>query len=103
MKKIAWSTHARKDLENIFNFYLLKSPSIAAKIHNSILDEVVRLSQWPEIGQHERFIDNQKYKYPFRSLVIKNGLYKIIYFIANDYIVISRIWSCRKNPKSLTS
>lgn len=101
MKEVAWSAPARKDLEEIFEFHFIKNPSAAIKIHNLILDEVDRLAEWPEIGQRELFIEKKKYKYPFRSLTVKNGLCKIIYFITEDSIVISRVWSCRKNPKDM--
>ncbi|MDH6356381.1 type II toxin-antitoxin system RelE/ParE family toxin [Parabacteroides sp. PF5-9] len=101
MRLVVWSTSARKDLEEIFDFYSLKNLTIATQIHNSILDEADRLADWPEIGQQEAFLDKKKYKYPFRSLVIKRGLFKLIYFITDNYVVISRIWSYRKNPQNL--
>lgn len=101
MKLIAWSGAARKDLEEVFSFYLLRNPSVAARIHDSIIDEVNRLGEWPEIGRHEEFIDIKNYKYPFRSLITSNGLYKIIYFTTEKEVVIARIWSCRQNPANL--
>jgi Plasmid stabilization system protein len=99
MKEINISDQARYDLEEIFDFYLLKKPSVAARIHDSIIDEAERLRDWPEIGQFEKMLANYKLKFPFRSLLTRDGLFKIIYFIDGDIITISRIWCCRKNPK----
>jgi plasmid stabilization system protein ParE len=101
MREIRLSVQATEDLEEIFYFYLLKNPSIAAKIHDSIIDEAQRLTDWPEIGQHEGMLDDYTFEFRFRSLVTSDGLFKIIYFADGDIITISRIWCCRKNPKEL--
>ena len=101
MKKLGWSNHARKDLDEIFNFYFKKNPTVAARIHDSIIDEAQRLIKWSEIGKVEHLLDSYNFEFQFRSLVTKDGLFKIIYFVDNDMIVISRIWSCRKNPMNL--
>ncbi|MDR1161555.1 MAG: type II toxin-antitoxin system RelE/ParE family toxin [Tannerellaceae bacterium] len=101
MREIRLSVQAAEDLEEIFKFYLLKSPSVAVKIHNSIIDEAQRLINWPEIGKYESMLDSYTFEFRFRSLVTSDGLFKIIYFIDDDIITISRIWCCRKNPKEL--
>lgn len=101
MRIVAWSTPARQDLEEIFNFYLKRNPSTAARIHNSIITESDKLGEWPDIGQYIKLTNNQNDKYQFRSLVTSDGLYKIIYFVTDRKVVISRIWSCRRNPKKI--
>jgi plasmid stabilization system protein ParE len=101
MREIRLSVQAAEDLEEIFKFYLLKNPSVAVKIHNSIIDEAQRLVNWPEIGQYESMLDSYTFEFRFRSLVTSDGLFKIICFINDDIITISRIWCCRKNPKEL--
>lgn len=101
MKEIRLSDQAIEDLEEIFNFYLLKNPSVAAKIHDSIIDEAERLANWPEIGQFEPMLESYAFKFRFRSLITSDRLFKIIYFIDRDIITLSRIWCCRKDPKGL--
>ena len=46
-------------------------------------------------------LEKYNYEFDFRGLVTSNGLYKIIYFVTDDSVIISRVWSCRKNPKNL--
>ncbi len=99
MREIAFYKRAQRDLEEIFDFYFPKSPEVAAKIHDSILDEIERLAQWSEIGSYEKLLESRKFKYRFRSLVTDDGLFKIVYFVQPDKVVIAAIWSCRKNPK----
>lgn len=99
MREIRLSVQATEDLEEVYNFYLLKNPTIAAKIHNSIIEEAQRLIDWPEIGQYESLLDHYSFEFCFRSLITCNGLFKLIYFVDGDIITISRIWCCRKNPK----
>lgn len=98
MKTLKWSDLAKQDLEEVFNFYLLKNPAVAARIHDSILDEAEKLIGWPEIGRIETSLDKFMLEFSFRSLVVSGGLYKIIYFIDGEDVVISRILCCRKNP-----
>jgi plasmid stabilization system protein ParE len=99
--KLKWSLNAKNDLEEIYNFYLLKNPAVAVRIHNSILDEALRLIKWPEIGKHEIWIEKKGTEFLFRSLVTKNGLFKIIYFLNEETVFISRIWNCLKDPNDL--
>jgi plasmid stabilization system protein ParE len=101
MREIRLSVQAAEDLEEVFYFYLLKSPSIAAKIHDSIIDEAQRLVNWPEIGQYESMLADYAFEFRFRSLVTSDGLFKIVYFVDGDIITISRVWCCRKNPEDI--
>lgn len=101
MKKLSWFEKAKEDLNEIYNFYFIKNPVIAAKIFNSILDEVEILKKFPEIAVREPLYEDRGFEYTYRSLVTKNGLFKIIYFTEGDMVVITRIWCCRKNPEGL--
>lgn len=43
-------------------------------------------------------LDVSTNKYEVRSLVVLEGLYKILYGVEETHIGIYRIWACRKNP-----
>lgn len=96
---IVWSQRARNDLEAVFNYYVLKSPVAAVKLHNAILDDIQLLTRHPNMAPIEPLLEGEKYL--FRSLVTKSGLHKIIYFVDKESIFIYRIWNCRQNPKDL--
>ncbi|NDV57715.1 type II toxin-antitoxin system RelE/ParE family toxin [Bacteroides sp. 519] len=97
-KMLGWSDKAKEDLEEIFEFYFFKNPQLAARIHDGILDEAERLIEWPEVGQIEDELVRFNLEYPFRRLVTRNGLFKLIYYIVDDSVIISRVWCCRKDP-----
>ncbi len=98
MRTIRLFETAEEDIDAIYDYYFSINPSIAVKIHNSIIHEISRLSHWADIGSKEPLGRNKKY--PFRSLVTKDGLFKVIYFITQDTVFITRIWCCRKNPEN---
>lgn len=99
MRTIRLFETAEDDIDAIYDYYFSINPSLAIKIHNSIVHEIGRLSQWPDIGSPEPL--GREKQYPFRSLVTKDGLFKVIYFVTNDSVFITRIWCCRKNPTNL--
>jgi plasmid stabilization system protein ParE len=41
--KLHWSQEAKDNLDSIYGYYFVKSPTIACRIHNSIIDETERL------------------------------------------------------------
>lgn len=98
--KIVWFDRAKNDLENIFEFYFVKNPNAANKIYNSILDETEILRTHPNIAPVEPYLKEKNTI--FRSLVTKDGLFKIVYNVDTDSeeIVVTRIWCCRSDPKS---
>lgn len=98
MKKIAWFKKAIVDLDNIYNFYSLKNKETAINIHNSILDEIDRLKLFPEMAMPEPLFQDKELGVVYRSLVIKKGLFKVLYFVDGESVVIARIWVCRRNP-----
>ncbi|MDL2291654.1 type II toxin-antitoxin system RelE/ParE family toxin [Bacteroides sp. OttesenSCG-928-F21] len=99
MKSIKWFREAQDDLNDIYEFYFIKNPTAAIHIHNSLLDEIERLQTHSEIAAVEPLTENKGYRYTFRSLVTKNGLFKVVYFVDKDTVAITRIWSCRKDTK----
>lgn len=88
-------------MASLYNYYLYKSPQAAVRIYNRIIDEAERLISHPHIGSIEPYLANLEL--PYRSLVVTGGIFKIVYVIDNDRIVIYRIWSCRQNPKNISN
>lgn len=94
--KLFWNEKAIEDLNTIYDFYFLKSPSVAVRYYNTILREAEKLIKNPQIGMIDQDVSTDKYE--VRSLVILEGLYKILYGVEHTHIGIYRIWACRKNP-----
>ena len=60
---------------------------------------IQQLTKHPEIAAKEQqLIDNEK---KYRSLVVLQGNYKVIYYFENEIIYIARVWNCRQNPEKL--
>ena len=97
--KIIWSDTASADMEDIYDFYFAKSPRVADKIYHSILNEADILISHPNIAAIEPLIKDEEFV--FRSLVTKNGLFKIIYFVDDMKIFIYRVWCCRADSRNL--
>ncbi|NDV96101.1 type II toxin-antitoxin system RelE/ParE family toxin [Dysgonomonas sp. 521] len=97
--KLEWSQEAIDNLNSIYDYYFIKSPTVARHIYNLIIDEAERLSANPLIGVIIKEISDKEIK--FRSLVVVRGIFKIIYIVQEDNIYIYRIWDCRQHPKKL--
>ena len=97
---INWTPLARKKLRTIYRYYKKKANKITAeKIVNGIVDESIRLTHSPNIGQLELLLTERKEVY--RYLVYSN--YKIIYWIKKDTnsIEISNVFDTRQNPNKI--
>lgn len=98
--KVIISDEAGDDLQEIYNFYYYKNPNIANNIYHTILKEVDKyLSHSPEIAAIEPILDEEHELY--RSLVIYSGLFKIIFYIIDNNVIITQIWCCRRNPQDI--
>jgi len=95
---VLWSDSAMDELQEIYDYYKLKAnDQIADKISNAIIDRTILLEANPRMGQREE-IFKDKYK-EIRYLV--EGNYKIVYLIADDFVIIATVFDCRQNPKKL--
>lgn len=97
--KIAWSSEALLDLEELYTYYREKSETVAADIHNSILDDVALLANFPVMAPLEPMLKEMSKTY--RSLVVAKGLFKVIYFAENKCVFTTHIWNCKQNPERL--
>jgi len=95
--RLFWSEKAVKDLNAIYDYYFFKSPAVGIRYYNTILTEAERLIKNPQIGMIDQDLSTNIYT--VRSLVILDGLYKILYIADKKQVGIYRIWACRKNPK----
>lgn len=99
---IRWFDEAGDDLEEIYQFYFTKNPGIAAKIYNAILDDAEILLTHPNIAPREPNLHHKDYV--LRSLLTKDRLFKITYYVDPDIeeIAIVRVWCCRTDILHLT-
>ncbi len=95
---IVWTSPAKDDLREIFNFLAEFSEDGAFRVINKILDkaEILRGGS-PGIGQKEPLLSNKPGEY--RYLV--EGNYKIIYRVKGNKIVINTVFDARQNPKKM--
>jgi toxin ParE1/3/4 len=93
--RIIWTDFAIENLKSIFDYYAIKANrKVAHKIRKQILDSTKQLSQNPESGQLELYLENLNKQH--RYVVISN--YKIIYRVDNKNIVINDVFDVRQNP-----
>ena len=98
---VKWYVEAVADLDKIYDYYVKKSPRAAALLYNKILDDTDILATQPYIAAVEQILEG--YPENYRSLVVANGKYKVVYFIKNDTVLIVQVFNCRRNPARLKS
>lgn len=89
--KIEWSTDAKTDLFDIFDFYIQrnKSATYSKKLNAEINNSIKLISRNPMLG----------IKTDFKSVrVLITGDYQIIYEIFDHLLLIQMIWDCRQDP-----
>jgi plasmid stabilization system protein ParE len=95
--EVYWTQFAEDKLTDIFEYYNFNAGvKVAQKLVNGIIDESLKLSKNPFIGQKEDFLIDRIQEY--RYLVFKN--YKIIYWVdeINKMILVSHVFDTRQNP-----
>jgi len=76
--EVFWTQFAQDKLNDIFDYHEIKASSkVARDIVIGIIDQTLKLSKNPNIGQKEELLKNRSED--FRYLVYKN--YKIIYWL----------------------
>lgn len=100
MKETIWFNTAKANLEEIREFYKSQDYDAEPVIIKSIFAITDLLSHSPMIGAREYTYKSKYYKQEFRSIVTKGGLFRIVYFVEEDYIGIVRVFPCRKNPET---
>jgi len=95
--EVYWTQFAEDKLTDIFEYYKFNAGiKVAQKLVNGIIDESLKLSKNPFIGQKEDLLIDRIQEY--RYLVFKN--YKIIYWVdkINKMVLVSHVFDTRQNP-----
>jgi plasmid stabilization system protein ParE len=96
---IKWSKNAKDDLEKIITYHLEEKGIRAThKIYSQIEKAVKTLRNFPQMAAIEPLLSSESKE--FRALLVTR-IYKIIYYIDNNTIVILAIFDCRQNPDKL--
>jgi toxin ParE1/3/4 len=93
--EVVWRERALKDIDRLYNFLFEKNEDAAAKAAQVILRGSSLLEESPRLGRpmadgtqrRELFI-------PFGA-----GFYVLRYFLANEVVVIVRVWHGREDRK----
>ena len=100
--KVVLLPKALNRLDEIFDWIkTTHSENSAAKVYNSILDELEILEKQPKIAAIEPILEDLPKQ--FRSLIV-NRKYKAVYYIEeqNNTVFVATIWDCLQNPDNLT-
>ncbi len=96
---VRWSKNAKCDLKEIILYYKKERTLRAAKkISNQIQEAVKTLKDFPLMAALDP--DLSEGLRDFRCLVVTK-VYKIIYYIEVNTIVISAVFDCRQDPDKL--
>lgn len=100
--EVYWTQFSEDTLFEIYKYYNLNfGNTVAQNLVEGIIDESLKLSNNPFIGQREHLLIDRVQE--FRYLIYKN--YKIIYWIdeIKKTIFISHVFDTRQNPIKLNS
>jgi plasmid stabilization system protein ParE len=97
--EIQWLDNAREDIISLYGWYAKENLTAVVKLYRSIIEDVGRLAFNPYIGHPEELLEGLEYE--FRTLLCNSRNHRIIYFIDEDTVFISRIWDCRRRPSKL--
>ncbi len=93
--EITWTDFAEKQLDLIFDYYLVEAGyGVALKIIQSLVSRVEILKSFPETGQ----IELSLYSHPNEFRYLLDGNYKIIYHLTDNSVVIIDVFDTRRDP-----
>lgn len=98
--EVFWTQFAQDKLTDIFEYYHFNAGiEVAQKLVVTLIEESIKLSKNPFIGQKEPLLEDRIQEY--RYLIYKN--YKIIYWIdeLNQKIFVAHVFDTRQNPEKL--
>lgn len=98
--KIVWTASAAGNLNEIYDYYAKVNEIIAINVYNRILKETERLINFPNLAPVETSLLGRRTQI-LRSLVVVSGRFKVIYYVSNNYIQVTHVWACRKNPAEI--
>jgi len=99
MKKVIFTANAENDIKQIFQFNSALNKSFAKRINMQILEDIKILANYPESAPIEHLLDYKTET--FRSLVVADGRYKVIYTVKEEQILVYIVFDCRRNPEGI--
>jgi len=99
MKKVIFTANAENDIKQIFQFNSVLNKSFAKRINKQILEEIKIIANYPESAPIEHLLDYKTET--FRSLVVADGRYKVIYTVKEEQILVYIVFDCRRNPEDI--
>ena len=97
MKKVFFTENAENDIKQIFQFNSALNKSFAKRVNRQILEEIKILANYPESAPVEHLLDYKTET--FRSLVVADGRYKVIYTVKEEQVIVYIVFDCRRNPE----
>ncbi|SNT12235.1 Plasmid stabilization system protein ParE [Ekhidna lutea] len=98
MGKVIWTKRAFDQLQrNIKYIKEEQGNSYAETVLNKILSSTALLEGTPKMGRVESLLEHKKSEYRFMIV----WSYKIIYRVATDSVVITRVFHTSRNPDKL--
>lgn len=98
MRKIVWSSKAKKEFDRTYNYWIKHNNSERYSL--KMLDETLRIINIifanPEVGEK---IKLQKFSNHRRVLVLEN--FSVIYRVDESRIAISAFFDNRRNPEEM--
>jgi len=91
-KKLIWSYSAKRDLQNIYDYYAQFSITTA----NNLIDKIIESSSVLEVSGNENIGQVDEFNNSFRRII--SGNYKIFYKNYSEYILIVRVFDSRQDP-----
>jgi len=96
--KVLWSDTSLTQLQDIFDYYNLRTnDTVATKIIKELVERSFILETNPLIGVKEPLLVKRQFEYRF--IVVDN--YKIIYRFNNNIVRIASVFDCRQNPQKM--
>ena len=95
MEKIEWSELARIDLRSIYEYISNDSAFYAQRLIDKIAGRINQLDNFPQSGRIVSEFNNEM----IRELI--EGSYRIVYYINDDRVYISRIYHSAMILKNL--
>ncbi len=98
MAEVIWTKLATGQFERAVKYIQIEQGTFYATIvSNKILEATRSLEKFPEMGQVEPLLKHKKSEY--RYLVVWS--YKIIYKVALNKVVVSRVFHTSQNPSKI--
>lgn len=93
--KIVWRERALEDIDRLYSFLFDKSEEAAKKAAQAILRGSSLLEDSPKLGRPTADgTERRELFIPFGS-----GFYVLRYFLADDIVIIVRVWHGREDRK----